>query len=130
MKDNFYYSKVVKTDFDTTVENARNYLMEEGFGIVSEINVQEKIKAGAGKEINKYIILGACNPNGAHRAIQIEEHIGVMLPCNVIVRETNDGSVEVAAVNPQQTIMSIGKKEMKPLADEIGEGLRKAVDRL
>jgi len=130
MEENFYYSRIVKTDFETTIENAKANLKEEGFGIVSEINLQEKVKAGAGKDMNKYIILGACNPNGAYRAIQIENHIGVMLPCNVIVRETKEGKVEVAAINPQQTIMSIGKQEMKPLADEIGLGLRKAVDRL
>ena len=127
---NFYYSRIVNTDFDTTIENVRANLKEEGFGIVSEINVQEKIKAGAGKDITKYIILGACNPSGAYRAIQVDKHIGVMLPCNVIVRENDDGKVEVAAINPQQTIMSIGKQELQPLADEIGAGLRKAVDRL
>jgi len=130
MKDSFYYSRTVTTNFDKTVENARKYLKEEGFGIVSEINVQEKVKSGAGKDINKYLILGACNPNGAFRAVQIEERIGVMLPCNVIVRETDDGKVEVAAVNPQKTIMSIGKQEMQPLVDEIGQGLKRAVDRL
>jgi len=130
MAENFYYSKTVKKDFDTAVEMAKSFLKDEGFGIVSEINLQEKIKAKTGKEINKYLILGACNPNGAYRALQADEHIGVMLPCNVIVRETNNGEVEVAAINPQQTIMSIGKQELQPLADEIGEGLRKAVDRL
>jgi len=130
MKDLFYYSRFVDTDFDTTIEMAKTFLKDEGFGIVSEINLQEKLKAGAGKMVNKYVILGACNPNGAYRAIEIEEHIGVMLPCNVIVRETEDGKVEVAAVNPQKTIMNIGKQEMQPLADEIGRGLQNAVDRL
>jgi len=129
-KNEFHYSRIIESGFETTIEKAKELLKEEGFGIVSEINVQEKIKTGAGKDINKYIILGACNPNGAYQAIQIENRIGVMLPCNVCVRETEDGRTEVVAVNPEQTIMSIGKQEMKPLADEIGAGLRKVVDQL
>jgi uncharacterized protein (DUF302 family) len=126
----FYTSKLVTTDFETTVENLKSALADEGFGIVSEINMQEKLKAGAGKEIDKYIILGACNPQGAYQAVQIEPHIGVMLPCNFIVRETDNGQVEVAAINPEQTIASIGKAEMKPLADEIGSGMQKAMNNI
>ena len=126
----FYTSKLVETDFETTIENLKSALADEGFGIVSEINMQEKLKAGAGKEINKYIILGACNPHGAYQAVQIEAHIGVMLPCNFIVREMDNGQVEVSAVNPQQTIASIGKPEMKPLADEIGAGMKKAMNNI
>jgi len=126
----FYTSKLVETDFETTIEKLKSALAEEGFGIVSEINMQEKLKAGAGKEINKYMILGACNPQGAYQAVQIEAHIGVLLPCNFIVRETDNGRVEVSAVNPQQTIASIGKAEMKPLADEIGSGMQKAMNNI
>ncbi|MCB2208666.1 MAG: DUF302 domain-containing protein [Bacteroidetes bacterium] len=126
----FYTSKLVETDFETTIEKLKSALAEEGFGIVSEINMQEKLKAGAGKEIDKYMILGACNPQGAYQAVQIEQHIGVMLPCNFIVRETDNGQVEVSAVNPQQTIASIGKAEMKPLADEIGSGMQKAMNNI
>ena len=126
----FYTSKLVETDFETTIEKLKSALAEEGFGIVSEINMQEKLKSGAGKEINKYMILGACNPQGAYQAVQIEAHIGVLLPCNFIVRETDNGRVEVSAVNPQQTIASIGKAEMKPLADEIGSGMQKAMNNI
>lgn len=128
--NSFYYSRIVSSDFDTTILKAKELLKEEGFGIVSEINVQDKIKSGAGKDISKYVILGACNPYGAYQALQIEERIGVMLPCNVCVREMKDGAIEIIAINPEQTIMSIGKQEMEPLADEIGQGLRKVVDSL
>lgn len=127
-KKSFYTSKLVETDFETTIEKLKSALAKEGFGIVSEINMQEKLKNGAGKHINKYIILGACNPLGAYQAVQIEEHIGVMLPCNFIVRETDSGQVEVASINPEQTIASIGKPEMKELADEIGVGMKKAMN--
>ena len=124
----FYMNKFVDTDFETTIDKLKSALANEGFGIVSEINMQEKLKTGAGKDINKYVILGACNPHGAYRAVQIEEHIGVMLPCNFIVRETDTGKVEVAAINPDQTIASIGKPEMKPLAEEIGSGMKNALN--
>ena len=127
---NYYMNKLVETDFETTIEKLKSALAEQGFGIVSEINMQEKLKAGADKEINKYMILGACNPHGAYRAVQIEERIGVMLPCNFIVRETDSGKVEVAAINPEQTIASIGKAEMKPLAEEIGIGMKNALNNL
>lgn len=126
----FYTSKLVEADFETTIEKLKSALAIEGFGIVSEINMQEKLKNGAGKDINKYIILGACNPQGAYQAVQIEEHIGVMLPCNFIVRETDSGQVEVSAINPEQTIASIGKPEMKPLADAIGAGMKKAMNNI
>jgi uncharacterized protein (DUF302 family) len=123
-------NKLVKTDFETTIENLKSALSKEGFGIVSEINMQEKLKAGAGKDINKYMILGACNPLGAYQALQIEERIGVMLPCNFIVRETDSGEIEVAAINPEQTIASIGEPEMKSLAEEIGAGMLNALKSL
>lgn len=126
----FYTSKLVETDFKTTLKNLKSVLANEGFGIVTEFNMQEKLKAGAGKDINKYIILGACNPHGAYQAVQIEEHIGVMLPCNFIVRETDNGQVEVAAINPEQTMASIGKPELKPLADEIGTGMKNALNNI
>lgn len=124
----YYMNQMVDTDFETTIDKLKSALADEGFGIVSEINMQEKLKAGAGKDINKYVILGACNPHGAFRAVQIEERIGVMLPCNFIVRETDTGKVEVSAINPDQTIASIGKPEMKPLAEEIGSGMKKALN--
>ena len=85
---------------------------------------------GADKNIPKYTILGACNPEGAYRALQIEEHIGVMLPCNVIVRETGEGKIEVAAINPIKSMQSIGNPEMKPLAKEISEKLKMALNSL
>ncbi len=126
----FYISKLVATDFKTTIENLKSALAAEGFGIVSEIDMQQKLKAGAGKEINKYMILGACNPHGAYKAVQIEEYIGVMLPCNFIVRETENRQIEVAAINPEQTIANIGKPEMKSLAEEIGAGMQKAMAKI
>ena len=127
-QDNKYYSAVlVESDFETTIEKVKAVLKEQGFGIVSEIDMQAKLKKGTGNDIPKYMILGACNPAGAYKALQIEEHIGVMLPCNVIVRENNEGKIEVAAINPEKSMQSIGNPEMEPLAKEISDKLKKAL---
>jgi len=130
MEGKYYTAVVVDTDFEATIENVKTALKEQGFGVVSEINMQEKLKKGTGKEVPKYTILGACNPDGAYQALQIEEQIGVMLPCNVIVRELSTGKVEVAAINPQKTMQSIGNPDMIPLAKEISEKLELALKAL
>ena len=126
----YYAAVLVQTDFETTIENVKTALKEQGFGVVSEINMQKKLKEGTGKDVPKYTILGACNPNGAYQALQMEDHIGVMLPCNVIVRETSTGAVEVAAINPQKTMQSIGNPDMIPLATEISNKLKKVLKAL
>lgn len=130
MEGKYYTAVIVDTDFETTIENVKIALKEQGFGVVSEIDMQEKLKKGTGKDVPKYTILGACNPNGAYQALQIEEHVGVMLPCNVIVRETSTGEVEVAAINPQKTMQSIGNSNMIPLAAEISEKLKNVLNGL
>jgi uncharacterized protein (DUF302 family) len=126
----FYTSVNVSTDFETTVENVKAALKTQGFGVVSEINMQEKLKKGANKDIPKYVILGACNPEGAYKALQVEENIGVILPCNVIVRETKEGGVVVAAVNPLVTMKSTGKEDLKPLAEDIAGKLKNVINSL
>ena len=125
--NNYFTSKMVETDFETTIINTKAALKEQGFGIVSEIDMQDKLLNGTGNEIPKYTILGACNPSGAYNALQIEVHIGVMLPCNVIVRETKNDMIEVAAINPEKSMQSIGNPEIEPLAKEISEKLKKVL---
>jgi uncharacterized protein (DUF302 family) len=130
MEGKYYTAVTVETDFETTIENVKIALKEQGFGVVSEINMQEKLKKGTGNDVPKYIILGACNPNGAYQALQLEDHIGVMLPCNVIVRETSTGKVEVAAINPQKTMQSVQNPDMIPLATEISNKLKNVLKAL
>lgn len=130
MEGKYYTAVIVDTDFETTIANVKTALKDQGFGVVSEINMQEKLKKGTGNEVPKYTILGACNPKGAYQALQLEDQIGVMLPCNVIVRETSVGKVEVAAINPEKTMQSIGNPEMIPLAREISEKLKNALKAL
>lgn len=126
----YYSAVIVDTDFEATIENVKIALKEQGFGVVSEINMQKKLKEGTGKDVPKYTILGACNPNKAYQALQLEDRIGVMLPCNVIVRETSTGTVEVAAINPQKTMQSIGNPDMLPLAAEISDKLKNVLKAL
>jgi uncharacterized protein (DUF302 family) len=126
-KGSYYLSFAAEDDFEATVEQVKKSLKEAGFGIVSEIDMQAKLKKGTGKDIPKYLILGACHPPSAYEALQVEEHIGVMLPCNVIVRETKSGEVEVAAINPKVSMKSIGNPEMEYLADDITTRLQRAL---
>ncbi len=126
-KDSFYFYKIVNTDFDATVARVKETLKEQGFGVVSEINMQQKITKATGKEMDAYIILGACNPQGAYEALQLDAHIGLLLPCNVIVRSLGNDRVEVAAINPEKTLENVKKHEMKKLAKEIGDKLQKAI---
>lgn len=128
MNDAYYKSRKVDAEFNLVINRVKEALQEEGFGVVSEIDMQAKLKKGTGNDILPYTILGACNPAGAYRALQIEEHIGVMLPCNMIVRELENGGVEVAAINPEKTMQSIGNPDMKPLAAEISEKLGKVLE--
>jgi uncharacterized protein (DUF302 family) len=124
----YYSSATVKADFDATIEKVKATLKEQGFNVVSEINMQEKLKKGANKDIPRYMILGACNPEGAFQAVQLEPNIGVMLPCNVIVRETGKGEIVIAAVNPMVTMKSAGNDDLKPLAEEISARLTKVIN--
>jgi uncharacterized protein (DUF302 family) len=126
-KGAYYMTFSAEDDFETTVEQVKAALKEAGFGIVSEINMQAKLKKGAGKDIPKYLILGACHPPTAYEALQVEENIGVMLPCNVIVRESKSGEVVVAAINPEVSMKSIGNPEMEVFAADITSRLQRAL---
>jgi uncharacterized protein (DUF302 family) len=126
----FYISKIVNSDFSTVEENVRNALKNEGFGILTEIDVQSTMKKKLDIDFRKYKILGACNPPFAYRALQTEDKIGVMLPCNLIIQETVDGSIEVAAVDPLTSMASIGNEQLKDIAEQIRSKLVNAVNSL
>lgn len=123
-------SKKVNKDFQQAVADVTAELKKEGFGIITEIDLQEKFKEKLDVSFRPYKILGACNPALAHDAIGQEPHIGVMLPCNVLVQETENGDVEVAAVNPLNTIGNIDNDKLKDLAQEVSNKLQLVLDRL
>lgn len=120
--------KKVRKNFSDAVNSVTAELKKEGFGIITEIDLKEKFKEKLGIDFRNYKILGACNPAMAHKAILAEDKIGVMLPCNVLVHEKLNGEVEVAAINPLNSIGHIGNEALKSIAKEITEALRKAVD--
>ncbi|WP_291856974.1 DUF302 domain-containing protein, partial [Marinilabilia sp.] len=97
---NYYIEKTLNTDFDSAVEKTKEALSQQGFGILSEIDIDEKLKAKLDVDFRKYKILGACNPPNAYKALQQENKIGTMLPCSVIIQDLGNGKTEVAAVDP------------------------------
>jgi len=126
----FFYSATTDQSFDEAIETVTNLLNEEGFGVLSEIDVKETLKKKLDVNFKKYRILGACNPQFAHKALTVEDKIGVMLPCNVIVEEHDDGQVEVSAVNPVASMQAVENDELHPIADEVRSKLQRVIDQL
>lgn len=123
-------SRIVQTSFEETIDHVTKELQEEGFGIITEIDLKAKFKEKLSKDFRNYKILGACNPKLAYDAIQKESHIGVMLPCNVLVQEHDDGKVEVSAINPMQSIGVVGNPELEVMATQVTKKLKAALDRI
>jgi len=124
---NYYFSKKIKGSFDEVLERVTSSLKKEGFGILTEIDVQETLKKKLDVEFQKYIILGACNPPFAYKALLAENKIGTMLPCNVIIQEKEDGEVEVAAVDPVASMKAVDNPELLEIAKQIQEKLKNVV---
>ena len=123
----YYYSKTVRGKFDDAVSRITQALKEEGFGILTEIDVKSTLKNKLDVDFRNYRILGACNPPFAYKALQAEDKIGTMLPCNVIVQETVDGGVEIAAVDPIASMKAIDNPKLHEIAETIGQKLKKIV---
>ena len=126
----YYYSTTVEQSFDEAIENVTGALGNEGFGILSDIDVQGTFQKKLDVDFRKYRILGACNPSFAHKALQAEDKIGTMLPCNVIVQELQGGKVEVAAVDPVASMSAVESPTLQNVAEQIRSKLRKALDTL
>jgi uncharacterized protein (DUF302 family) len=119
----YYNSKKVNTSFEKTLERVGEELQKEGFGILTEIDVKATLKKKLDIEFRNYRILGACNPNFAYRALQLEENIGVMLPCNVIVQEKDDKSVIVSVIDPLAAMFSVGNPMLNKVAEAVSDKL-------
>ena len=126
----YYFSKTLHTSFSEAVEKVTAALFEEGFGVISEVDLHEKIKYKLGVDFKRYRILGACNPAYSYRALQAEDKVGIMLPCNVLVIEQGDNEIEVAAVNPSDAMMAVKNDVVAEVAAQVGDHLQKALDRL
>lgn len=116
---NYYINKTIRADFEEAVELVTEALKGKGFGILSEIDISEKMREKLDIEFRKYKILGACNPPFAYKALQHEDKVGTLLPCNVILQEAGDGLVEVAAVDPVASMVSISNPGLTRIAEEV-----------
>jgi uncharacterized protein (DUF302 family) len=127
----YYFNKTVtgKT-FDQAIENVTAELKKEGFGVLTEIDVKETLKKKLDVDFKKYKILGACNPSFAHQALQNEDKIGVMLPCNVIVEEHDNGEIEVSAVDPVVSMSAVENSNLTDIAGEVRDRLKKVISNL
>jgi uncharacterized protein (DUF302 family) len=125
----YYYSKTVKEGFDEAVSRIKQALEEQGFGILTEIDVKSTLKKKLNADFRNYEILGACNPPFAYKALQAEDKVGTMLPCNIIVQETADGAVEIAAIDPVASMKAIDNPALREIAETIGQKLKTIVQR-
>jgi len=126
----YYFSKTLSSSFEEALSRVAEALREEGFGILTEIDVQAKMQEKLGKAFRKYHILGACNPPFAWEALQIEDKIGTMLPCNLIVQELMPGEVEVAAIDPAVSMLAIDNPGLREIGTQVRAKLQKVVDSL
>ncbi|GGZ90427.1 DUF302 domain-containing protein [Algibacter mikhailovii] len=127
----YYFNTVLKgRRFDEAIEQVTEALKTEGFGVLTEIDVQDTLKKKIDVDFKKYKILGACNPHFAHKALQSEDKIGVLLPCNVVVEEHDNGEIEVSAVDPMASMSSVENKDLGGLAAEVQAKLIKVIEQL
>lgn len=126
----YHNSKTVSFSYDEAIEKVTEELKKEGFGVLTEIDVKETLKKKIDVDFRKYKILGACNPPLAYKALQAEETIGVMLPCNVIVQEKEDGRVQVSAINPMVAMKTVGNTSLSEVAETVTHKLENVLKNL
>ncbi len=126
----YSFNKILEMSFNDAVNRVTDELKKEGFGVLTDIDVQMTLKQKLDVDFRKYRILGACNPQFAYKALKAESRIGTMLPCNVIVQETEQNKIEVSAIDPIASMQSIENPELKDIAHEVQAMLKKVVERL
>jgi uncharacterized protein (DUF302 family) len=126
----YSFDKKLEISFEKAVARVTEELKKEGFGILTEIDVKETLKKKLNVDFQKYTILGACNPPFAYQALQAEEKIGLMLPCNVVVRETPDGKIEVSAIDPVASMLAIKNPGLQEVAEQVRAKLKKVIDQV
>ena len=126
----YYFAKTLDSPFDDVVDEVITALKAEGFGVLTTINIQETLKKKLDVEFPRYVILGACNPTLALEALQVENKIGTMLPCNVIVRDNGDGKTEVAAVDPVSSMQAVDNPKLANVAATVQAKLASVINSL
>ena len=126
----YYFSKTLNTTFENALDLVIEALKTEGFGVLTQINIKDTLKKKIDVDFRKYVILGACNPQFAHQALESEDKIGVLLPCNVILQELPNGEVEVAAVDPITSISSVQNEKLGTIAQQVQQKLKNVIKQL
>jgi len=126
----YYFSKTINMTFDEAIDHVTKALSHEGFGVLSDIDVQATLKKKLDVDFRRYRILGACNPDFAHKALLSEDKIGTMLPCNVVVQELDDEKIEVAAVDPIASMSAVGNSELVDIASQVQQKLKSVIEQL
>jgi len=126
----YAFSTVLDASYEDAISRVRDALKKEGFGVLTEIDVKETLKKKLDKEFRKYVILGACNPPYAYRSLEADLDAGLLLPCNVIVYETDDRKAYVAAINPISALEVIQSQELRDIAEEVSEKLKRVIERV
>lgn len=126
----YYFSRILEMPMDKAIEHVTQALAAKGFGVLSQIDIAATLKKKLDVDFRPYVILGACNPPRAYRALQAEDKIGTMLPCNVIVQDAGGGRTEVAAVDPVASMAAVVNPDLEPVAVEVHELLKQVVESL
>jgi len=126
----YYFSKTVTLPFDNAIERVIAELKKEEFGVLTDIDVKQTLKKKLDVDFRKYRILGACNPSFAYKALQAEDKIGTMLPCNVIVQEIEGERVEVAAIDPVASMQAVSNPALKDVAEKVQAKLKKVIENI
>ena len=127
MNNNYGFGKAVALNFDEAIDKVTAVLATEGFGVLSDIDVAAKMKEKLNKDMPRYRILGACNPSLAFQAVSAEKEIGLLLPCNVVVREDEDGDVHISFMDPEAVMGLVGNPGVEPLASDVKERLERVL---
>jgi uncharacterized protein (DUF302 family) len=127
---NYYFAKTLSAGFDDAVRLTTEALKREGFGIITDIDIRDTLKKKINIDFRPYRILGACNPSLAHEALQIEDKVGTMLPCNVVVQDKGNGVTEVAAIDPVASMQAIDNPRLKKAAERVRAKLKAVIDSL
>lgn len=124
----YYFSKTIETSFEEAIKLTTEALKVEGFGVITEINMHDKLKEKLNVDFKRYTILGACNPPFAYKALQAEDKIGTMLPCNVLIIEQGQNKIEIAAVNPIASMQAVINPALVDVAQQVTDKLKKVID--
>lgn len=126
----YYFTKIIHTTFEKAITKVTEALAEEGFGIITEIDVTNTLKEKLNVDFRPYKILGACNPNFAYDALSVEDNIGVMLPCNIVLQEKQDKEIQISVINPIMAVGGTGNRNLETFAVEVSEALLRVLTKV